>query len=55
MILYKMNEILKKNCISSRQVYGWNAFKKTFTKNKERIEKIKETGYSNYIYRNDIT
>ena len=25
-----------------------------FTKNKERIQKFKETGYTNYIYRNEL-
>ena len=25
-----------------------------FTKNKERIQKFKETGYSNYIYQNEV-
>ena len=25
-----------------------------FTKNKERIEKFKETGYSRYIYQNEL-
>ena len=26
----------------------------SFTKNKERIQKFKETGYTNYIYRNEL-
>ena len=26
----------------------------TFTKNKERIQKLKETGDTNYIYRNEL-
>ena len=26
----------------------------SFTKNKERIEKFKETGNTNYIYKNDL-
>ena len=26
----------------------------TFTKNKERIQKFKETGYTNYIYKNEL-
>ena len=25
-----------------------------FTKNKERIKKINETGYTNYIYKNEL-
>ena len=25
-----------------------------FTKNKERIQKLKETGYTNYIYKNEL-
>ena len=33
--------------------FTYNAFE-PFTKNKERIQKFKETGYSRYIYQNEL-
>ena len=39
--------------ISRRYIYAWNAFK-TFTKNKERIQKFKETGDLRCIYKNEL-
>ena len=45
--------------ISRRQIYAWNAFKTysacgQFAKNKERIQKFKETGDSRYIYQKEL-
>ena len=58
-----MNELVKKNFINRNWISAWNAFKTAaftyfscgpFTKNKERIQRFKETWDSRYIYKNEL-
>ena len=59
--MYKMNEIVNKFSLSGDKLMSEMHLKQTgftysacgpFTKNKERIQKFKETGDTNYIYKN---
>ena len=59
--MYKMNEIVNKLLLASDEFMTEMRLKQPgftysacgpFTKNKERIKKFKETGDTNYIYKN---
>ena len=60
---YKMNKIVNKFLLASdtfmpemhlRQPGFTFSACGPFTKNKERIRKFKKTGYTNYIYKNEL-
>ena len=60
---YKMNEIIIKFLLARDKIMPKIHLKQPefnysacwpFTKNKEKIQKFKETGYSRYIYRNEL-
>ena len=59
----KMNEAVNKFLLASdkfmpemhlKQPGFTYSVRGPFTKNKERIQKLKETGYTNYIYKNEL-
>ena len=59
----KMNEIVNKFLLAGDKFMPEMHLKQPgftysacgpFTKNKERIKKINETGYTNYIYKNEL-
>ena len=61
--LYKMNEIVNKFLLAGNKFMQEMDLKQAgftysacgpFTKNKERIQKFKETGDTNYIYKNEL-
>ena len=61
--LYKMNEIVNKFLLADDKFMPEKHLKQpgftystcgTFTKNKERIQKFKETGDTSYIYKNEL-
>ena len=61
--MYKMNEIVNKFLLAGDKYMPEMHLKQPeftysacepFTKNKERIQKFKETGDTNYIYENDL-
>ena len=61
--MYKMNEIVNKFLLASdkfmpemhlRQPQFVHSVCGPFTKNKERIQKFKETGGTSYIYKNEL-
>ena len=63
MQLYKMSDIINKFILAGdkfmpemhlRQPQFTCSACGPFTKNKERIQKVKETGYSKYIYKNEL-
>ena len=63
MNVYKMNEIINKFLLAGDKCMPEMHLKQPaftysacgpFTKNKERIQKIKETGDTNYIYKNEL-
>ena len=63
MILYKMNEIVNKFLLAGVKFMPEMHLKQPgftysacgpFTKNKKRIQKFKETGYSRYIYKKEL-
>ena len=53
-----MKESVNKFFVDWKQIYARFAFKTTriylYTKHRERIQKFKETGYLNYIYKNEL-
>ena len=58
-----MNEIVNKFLLAGdklmperhlKQPYFTYSICGPFTKNKEKIQKFKETGYTNYIYKNEL-
>ena len=60
---YKMNEIVKNFLLAGDKFMPEMDLKQLrftysacgpFTKNKERIQKFKETGHTNYIYKNEL-
>ena len=60
---YKMNEILNKFLLAGDKFMPEMHLKQPgftygacepFTKNKERVQKFKETGDTNYIYKNEL-
>ena len=61
--LYKMNEIVNKSLLAGDKCMPEMHLKQAgftysaygpFTKNKERIQKFKETGDTSYIYKNEL-
>ena len=61
--IYKMNEIVNKFLLAGDKFMSGMHLKQpgftysasgTFTKNKERIRKIKEAGDTTYIYKNEL-
>ena len=61
--MYKMNEIVDKFLLAGNKFMPEMHLKQPgftysacgpFTKNKERIKKIKETGHTSYIYKNEL-
>ena len=61
--LYKMNEIVNKFLLTDDKFMSEKHLEQpgftysacgTFTKNKERVQKFKETGDKSYIYKNEL-
>ena len=58
MILYKMNKIVNKFLLAGDklmpEIYNGFTYSACVPKNKKRIQKLKETGDSRYIYRHEL-